>query len=197
MAVVGECSGGGGGGAWTAPGSPPPCKRARKQCANSHNKNNNNNNTPQQHQQQQISITFKNQEVLKNCTWEVKKGERVGLVGVNGAGKTTQLQIVLGKLQPDAGEIIKAKRNMKIAYLAQEFDVDPTRTVREEFYSVYDKQRAVLAEQEAISAQLEAVGSDMDAMQALLDRLDKLNSQVRVGGCGGVWACVGVWVCVG
>lgn len=39
--------------------------------------------------------------------------------GVNGAGKTTQLQIIMGRLSPDAGEIIKAKRNMKIAYLAQ------------------------------------------------------------------------------
>ena len=114
---------------------------------------------------------------MKDCTWEVKKGERVGLVGVNGAGKTTQLQIVLGKLLPDAGEIIKAKRNMKIAYLAQEFDVDPTRTVREEFYSVYNKQQQVMAEQERISAELEAVGEDMEAMQALLDRLDKLNAQ--------------------
>lgn len=38
---------------------------------------------------------------------------------MNGAGKTTQLQIVMGRLQPDGGEVIKAKRNMKIAYLAQ------------------------------------------------------------------------------
>jgi ABC-type multidrug transport system ATPase subunit len=74
-------------------------------------------------------MTFKNQQVLKDCTWEVKKGERAGLVGgrscvqqhsmrahaqaelscglcaagVNGAGKTTQLQIVMGKLSPDTG----------------------------------------------------------------------------------------------
>jgi energy-coupling factor transporter ATP-binding protein EcfA2 len=39
--------------------------------------------------------------------------------GVNGAGKTTQLQIVMGRLSPDSGEVIKAKRNMKVAYLAQ------------------------------------------------------------------------------
>jgi ABC-type Mn2+/Zn2+ transport system ATPase subunit len=38
---------------------------------------------------------------------------------VNGAGKTTQLQIVMGRLTPDSGEVIKAKRNMKVAYLAQ------------------------------------------------------------------------------
>jgi ABC-type Mn2+/Zn2+ transport system ATPase subunit len=41
------------------------------------------------------------------------------LTGVNGAGKTTQLQIVMGRLQPDTGEVVKAKRNMRIAYLAQ------------------------------------------------------------------------------
>ncbi|GBF90920.1 ABC transporter F family member-like [Raphidocelis subcapitata] len=123
-----------------------------------------------------VAMTFKNHQVLKDCTWEVKKGERAGLVGVNGAGKTTQLQIIMGKLLPDAGEVVKAKRNMRIAYLAQEFDVDPGRTVREEFYSVYDKQTQIMREQEEISRALEGAGEDMEAMQALLDRLDKLNA---------------------
>ncbi|EFN51164.1 hypothetical protein CHLNCDRAFT_28318, partial [Chlorella variabilis] len=40
-----------------------------------------------------VAITFKNQQVLRDISWDVKKGERVGLVGVNGAGKTTQLQV--------------------------------------------------------------------------------------------------------
>ena len=50
--------------------------------------------------------------------------------GVNGAGKTTQLQIITGELTPDGGEVVKAKPTMRIAYLTQEFDVKPTRTVR-------------------------------------------------------------------
>lgn len=50
--------------------------------------------------------------------------------GINGAGKTTQLQIITGALQPDSGEVVKEKANMKIAYLTQEFAVEPTRTVR-------------------------------------------------------------------
>ena len=50
--------------------------------------------------------------------------------GINGAGKTTQLQIITGSIQPDGGEILKQKANMKIAYLTQEFDVETTRTVR-------------------------------------------------------------------
>jgi ABC-type Mn2+/Zn2+ transport system ATPase subunit len=49
---------------------------------------------------------------------------------MNGAGKTTQLQIITGTLQPDSGSVIKEKANMKISYLTQEFDVVPTRTVR-------------------------------------------------------------------
>lgn len=88
----------------------------------------------------QVSITFKNQQVLKDISWDVKRGEKVGLVGVNGAGKTTQLQIITGALQPDAGNVIKVKENMRIAYLTQEFDVTPTNTVREEFMSAYGEQ---------------------------------------------------------
>ncbi len=52
------------------------------------------------------------------------------LAGINGAGKTTQLQIITGALQPDSGAVVKEKPNMRISYLTQEFDVEPTRTVR-------------------------------------------------------------------
>lgn len=126
---------------------------------------------------QNISLTFKNQQVLKDCTWEVKKGERVGLVGVNGAGKTSQLQIVMGRLSADTGEVIKAKKNMKIAYLAQEFDVVPTRTVKEEFYSVCGKQIEIINRQERLNSELENVGEDMDRMQEILDQLEALDKQ--------------------
>jgi ATPase subunit of ABC transporter with duplicated ATPase domains len=47
----------------------------------------------------QVAITFKNDQVLRDCSWDVKKGERVGLVGVNGAGKTTQLQVRIGPVR--------------------------------------------------------------------------------------------------
>lgn len=46
-------------------------------------------------------------------------------------------------MEPDAGEVIKAKQNMKISYLTQEFDVIGSRTVREEFTSIYDAQLKV------------------------------------------------------
>ncbi|KAL4439755.1 hypothetical protein ABPG75_002756 [Micractinium tetrahymenae] len=124
-----------------------------------------------------VAITFKNQQVLRDISWDVKKGERVGLVGVNGAGKTTQLQIIIGKLTPDSGEVIKARENMKIAYLTQEFDVEPSRTVREEFMSAFGDQVTTMKRQEEIQKELEAVGEDMDRMGELLDELQELTNQ--------------------
>ncbi|KAI3431868.1 hypothetical protein D9Q98_010619 [Chlorella vulgaris] len=126
-----------------------------------------------------IAIGFKNEQVLRDVSWEVKKGERVGLVGVNGAGKTTQLQIIIGKLTPDSGEVIKARESMQIAYLTQEFDVEPTRTVREEFMSAFEDQMQTLKRQEEIQKGLEEVGEDMERMSKLLDELAALNNEAE------------------
>ncbi|MGL4881076.1 MAG: ATP-binding cassette domain-containing protein, partial [Waterburya sp.] len=62
-----------------------------------------------------ISKIYTTGEVLKNVTWEVKPGEKVGLVGVNGAGKSTQLKIISGEIEATSGELIRPA-SMKIAY---------------------------------------------------------------------------------
>lgn len=54
---------------------------------------------------------------------------------------------------------------VSVVLTLQEFDVNPSRTVREEFYSVYQRQLAIVSEQERISKELETVGTDMDKMQ--------------------------------
>ena len=46
-------------------------------------------------------------EVLKDINWEVKPGDRIGLVGANGAGKSTQMKIIAGQIEPTSGEIIR------------------------------------------------------------------------------------------
>jgi len=126
---------------------------------------------------EKICKTFKNEQVLKDCSWEVKKGDRIGLVGINGAGKTTQLQIIAGLLEQDSGEVIKAKPDLKIAYLTQEFDVEPSRTVREEFSSAYEEQLKVLRRQEAIQLELESSITDMERMADLIDELNELSNK--------------------
>ncbi|CAD6344187.1 unnamed protein product [Miscanthus lutarioriparius] len=112
--------------------------------------------------------------VLKDVSWEVQRGEKVGLVGVNGAGKTTQLRIIAGLEQPDGGAVVKAKDNMKIAFLSQEFEVSASRTVREEFFSAFQEEMEVKRRLEQVQAALEGATEDMDLMGRLLDELDLL-----------------------
>ena len=66
-------------------------------------------------------------EVLRDVTWEVKSGDRIGLVGVNGAGKSTQLRIIAGLEEPSSGQVVR-QGDPRIVFLQQEFDVDVRRT---------------------------------------------------------------------
>ncbi|XP_062197409.1 ABC transporter F family member 5-like [Phragmites australis] len=121
-----------------------------------------------------ISKSYKGVTVLKDVSWEVQRGEKVGLVGVNGAGKTTQLRIIAGLEEPDSGTVIKAKDNMKIAFLSQEFEVSASRTVREEFFSAFEEEMEVKRRLDQVQAALEGATEDMDLMGRLLDELDLL-----------------------
>ena len=60
-------------------------------------------------------------ELVKDFTWRLAPGERVGLVGVNGSGKTTMLRTLAGELQPASGKRIQGQ-TVKIGWLKQELD---------------------------------------------------------------------------
>jgi ATP-binding cassette subfamily F protein 3 len=113
-------------------------------------------------------------EVLKDINWEVKVGDRIGLVGVNGAGKSTQMKIIAGQIEPTSGEIIRPA-SLNIAYLNQEFDVDPTRTVKEELWQAFGEANRVQAALNEVHHQLETV--DADNLDKLLKKMDKLQRE--------------------
>ncbi|MGK7947421.1 MAG: ABC-F family ATP-binding cassette domain-containing protein [Xenococcaceae cyanobacterium] len=118
-----------------------------------------------------ISKIYPTGEVLKDVTWEVKPGERIGLVGVNGAGKSTQLKIVTGEVEPTSGEVIRPA-SLHIAYLTQEFEVEPTRTVREEFWTVFTEANEV--HNALTQVQLKMETAEPENLDKLIDKLDKL-----------------------
>ena len=76
--------------------------------------------------------------VLKNINWEIKKGEKIGLIGSNGSGKTTQLKILTGEEEQTSGSIIK-EGNLKISYLKQEFDLNMNNSVRDELIGAFEE----------------------------------------------------------
>ena len=83
-----------------------------------------------------VSKIYSTDVVLKNINWEIKKGEKVGLVGSNGAGKSTQFKILIGEEEQTSGTIIK-EGNPKIAHLKQEFDCNLNFSVRQELESSF------------------------------------------------------------
>lgn len=120
-----------------------------------------------------ISKIYPTGEVLKDVSWEVKVGDRIGLVGVNGAGKSTQLKIIAGEIEPTAGEVIRPS-SLHIAYLTQEFEVDPTRTVREEFWTVFKDANEVQHSMVQVQRDMEtATPEELDRLIHKLDRLQR------------------------
>jgi ATP-binding cassette subfamily F protein 3 len=121
-----------------------------------------------------ISKIYPNNHVLKDVNWEVKPGDRIGLVGVNGAGKSTQLKIITGETQPTTGEVVRPN-NFRIAYLTQEFEVNPKRTVREEFWTVFGE--ANQAQQDLAQLQQEMETAEPEELDRLIKKLDRLQRQ--------------------
>ncbi|WP_058301427.1 ABC-F family ATP-binding cassette domain-containing protein [Gorillibacterium timonense] len=89
-----------------------------------------------------INKSYGVRPVLSNITMLVNEREKIGLVGVNGAGKSTFLQIIAGEMSYDSGDMFKAKETT-IGYLAQNSGLDSKSTIREEMLEVFEPLLAV------------------------------------------------------
>ena len=77
-----------------------------------------------------VSIGFGGSLVLENIDLQIERGERLGLLGRNGVGKSTLLKIIAGELAPDDGAIIR-QQGLHVAYLAQDVPQGLSGTVAE------------------------------------------------------------------
>lgn len=84
-----------------------------------------------------LSMSFVEHNLFNDVSFEIEKGDKVGLIGANGVGKTTLFRIINGELSPDNGQIFTAS-NTVIGYLEQHVCNSPGRTVYEELISVFD-----------------------------------------------------------
>ena len=91
---------------------------------------------------QNIQKSFGIQAVLKDITFSLQTGEKMGLVGANGCGKTTLIRMIAGETTADAGQIHKNK-NLPIGYLAQIDAINPECTVWEAILEVFEEVIAI------------------------------------------------------
>ncbi len=83
-----------------------------------------------------LSHGFGDRTIFENVSFRLLKGEHVGLVGANGEGKSTFMNIITGSLQPDDGKIEWA-RNVRIGYLDQHVALKPGMTIRDVLKTAY------------------------------------------------------------
>jgi ABC transport system ATP-binding/permease protein len=87
-----------------------------------------------------LNLQFGLQQIFINATMAVHEGEKLGLVGRNGSGKSSLMRIIIGKENADSG-IVSRRQGLKVGYLAQEFELNDDTTVLD---NVRDGAAAVL-----------------------------------------------------
>ena len=78
-----------------------------------------------------ISKSYGDKVILEDVSFVINPGERLGLVGPNGCGKTTLLRIMVGQEQPDAGSLSLSPPEAPVGYLAQALEFEPDATIGE------------------------------------------------------------------
>ena len=109
----------------------------------------------------ELVVRFGNQTVLDHATITILEGERVGLVGRNGSGKSTFLQIAAGVMKPDAGEF-NPRRDLVVGYMPQMFELDEKATVHASVLSGAQRVLDLIAEYESAPAESARSGILLD-----------------------------------
>ncbi len=117
-----------------------------------------------------VCKSYGGQEVLRGVSFQVNPGERIGLVGRNGAGKTTILRLITGEEMPDAGEVVRA-RNLKVGVLAQHVDFAPDLSVHEASLAAFGELQRIEHEMRLLEQRM-AEGTD--DLERVLERYSEL-----------------------
>ena len=124
---------------------------------------------------QNLTLSFGENLLFSNISFDIKDKEKVGFVGVNGAGKTSLFKIITGQYTPDSGNCFLAK-NIRLGYMEQHTCSD-NRTIWNELVSVFDDLIEIEKELEEISLKLTKSTSN-----ELIERQDYLTNEFNLRG---------------
>ncbi|WP_299605828.1 ABC-F family ATP-binding cassette domain-containing protein [uncultured Aquimarina sp.] len=129
-----------------------------------------------------LSISFGGEYLFEEIAFRLNAGDRVGLVGKNGAGKSTMLKILSKEQEPDSGQIAMDK-DLKIGFLKQDIDFVLGRTVLEESYEAFTEIKKIERDIDKINAQLaERTDYESESYNQLITDLSDFTQQYEILG---------------
>jgi ATP-binding cassette subfamily F protein 3 len=129
-----------------------------------------------------LSISFQGEYLFEEITFKLGSGDRVGLIGKNGAGKSTMLKILSGEMEADSGQMA-ADKNLSIGFLKQDIDFVFGRTVLEESYQAFEEIKSLEAKMEEINTQLaERTDYESEGYNHLMIDLNDVQHQYEIIG---------------
>lgn len=129
-----------------------------------------------------LSISFQGEYLFEDITFKLVNGDRVGLIGKNGAGKSTMLKILSKEIEPDTGQIA-ADKELKIGFLKQDIDFVLGRTVLDEAYEAFTEIKQLEAKMDGINTQLaERTDYESDGYHQLMIDINDLQNQYEILG---------------
>jgi ATP-binding cassette subfamily F protein uup len=131
-----------------------------------------------------VSKTYGEKQLFKNISFTIGEKERVGLIGVNGTGKSSLLKIVSGKDTPDDGKISSSK-DYSISFLEQQPELEKSRTVLEQVFHGDAPILKLMREYESLLIKLNSFPTDSSLQESLfqlhkqMDALDAWNASTN------------------
>ena len=101
-------------------------------------------------QAEHLSINFGSRQLLADVNFYLNEGDKVGIIGINGTGKSTFLKVLAGALEADEGKIVRSP-NAQISYLSQNPLMEDGATILEQIFLHFPKEFRELNEYEAKS----------------------------------------------
>jgi ATP-binding cassette subfamily F protein 3 len=124
---------------------------------------------------QNVTFEFGARAIVTDATWHIQPGERIGLIGYNGTGKSTLLKLLVGQYTPSKGTVEKG-RDTTIGYLHQDLlSFDTSETITEVALGAFERVRALEKEIEQLGIELEANPEDNDILIKYTDALHEID----------------------
>ena len=125
-----------------------------------------------------ITVSFGGRDLYKNISFQINPKDKIGIVGKNGAGKSTMLKLIIGEQKPTSGSV-NMTNSLTVGYLPQELNVNSNENILNEVLKANKKLLQINSRLDEINNEITTrTDYESDAYMKLLNELSELNEQL-------------------